>query len=1496
MRFAPNPATNLRYIAPVALAVLGTALACTLAWIQARENRIVASEHLTAQADAVADQLLGRISSYEYGLRGARGSVISAGDERLTRQIFGEYSDSREIAREFPGAHGFGFIRRVAREHADEWVAAVQRDGWPKFTITQLEPHAGERFVIQYIEPIERNVEAIGLDIASESNRREAALSAARTGESTLTAPITLVQAKGLPQRGFLFLLPVYRPGVDLSTADERVAATIGWAYAPLIVDEMLDSFDHTKDELALSIDDVTDSAKPERFFARDLNAVSTDQPLMTSLTRSAFGRTWRIDVHAMPAFYAALNLERPRRVFIFWMVRAVLFATLLYLYLSVRSRKQQAVSEQGRLAKLVANSSDAIVAVTLDGDVTDWNQAAERMFGYPPSVAIGRSVLDLIVPPASREVERSVLKRIAAGETVPPYTSRRRKDDGSEIDATVIASPFCSAAGQVVGAALTLRDVTQLKATEAALHQVQERLTIATHANGIGVWEWDALKRELTFDDTLYALYGRRREEFPNALEMWRASLHPDDVAFSQFTFDDTINTGRSLDATFRIITPDGHVRHIRTKAATFADATGRVVRVLGTNYDCTAEKERERQLDQLNETLEHQVAARTAELNEVSALQRAILADAAYAVIATDLNGTITLFNPAAEKLLGYRAEELVGKATPAIIHDAAEIELRAAALRAELDIQLAPSFEVFVAKAKHGGTDTNEWTYIRKDGLRVPVLLSVSSLRDSRGTVFGYLGMVVDLTERRRTEQALRDSERFLKAIANNIPGMVSYWDRDLRCRFANDLHIVGVGLTAEASLGVHMRRMVGPKFFESAQPHIEAAFRGEAHTFDGPFQWADGRTRYCLVHYIPDFEGTKVRGFYVVVSDVSELKQAQLDLQKLNADLQIRTQEAEAANLAKSEFLANTSHEIRTPLNAIVGLAYLLGETAVNEEQRKSFAKIQIAARELLAVLNDVLDLSKIEAREMEIETVTFDLHEVLAGFKQLFGPQADAKGLQLIMTTQFQDVPNVLNGDVTRLRQILSNLISNALKFTHEGYVDVNVRAVARDAESVKLRFVVRDSGIGIAEDILPKLFAPFTQADTSTTRRFGGTGLGLSIVRRLAELMGGAVGVTSSVDVGSEFWVELPFAVAVDSTVPALTSAIAEIDGLPGVRVLLVDDSEMNLEVASRILARVGASVETRVNGQEALERLRAGSNDFDIVLMDVQMPVLDGNQAARKIRTELGLTDLPIIALTAGALLAERQRSLDAGMNDFLSKPFEVRALIRTIQRHAAKALTRAHAPSVDIDTSQVNENDVWPDIDGIDMADVRSRVGDDLSSFERMLRAFSREYRQCNFDYSQRTGAEELGTLKALLHKLRGTAGTLGAKQVEHLAGDVEIRLKRNPDASQLDARSTLLLIELQARLNALIERIGTAISRLSAVRSRDGELNVSLESVEMKQFVQQLRDHDMAALDGFQRLSPGLKTLLGEDGFLSLQTAIDGLEFAVAADLLAQRRQCA
>ena len=538
---------------------------------------------------------------------------------------------------------------------------------------------------------------------------------------------------------------------------------------------------------------------------------------------------------------------------------------------------------------------------------------------------------------------------------------------------------------------------------------------------------------------------------------------------------------------------------------------------------------------------------------------------------------------------------------------------------------------------------------------------------------------------MAEREAAQQRTRESERRARILADTLPLLIAYLDRDLRYLFVNAHYRTQWGFDPQAMLGKTVSEIFGPAA-DSWLPDLRAALSGTRLHYERDFQSASGEPQHFLVDLVPDIGADgQVLGTYLMAMNITDRKNSE--------------QRADAASRAKSEFVANMSHEIRTPMNAVLGVAYLLANTPLNETQKEYVDMIRASGNVLLGILNDVLDFSKIEAGRMELAPLAFRLGDVLDAVSTVMTLNADARHIGLTIAAD-ADVPRALFGDAMRLQQILINLVGNAIKFTEAGEVSLRVGLAQLPpspsaGERIGLRFAVRDTGIGMDMEQQSRLFSAFNQADASTTRRFGGTGLGLAICRRLSELMGGGISVQSMPGAGSEFVVVLPFApvdaeAALSLPAPAwqdvaariqdpgqeptpasaLTPAADEAAPLQGLRLLLVEDHPLNQIVARGMLEHAGAAVDVAENGQLAVERLRDHAADYDIVLMDVQMPVMDGFEATRLIREELRLT-LPVLAMSAGVMQSEQEHCIAAGMNDFIPKPVDVEQMLDIISRH---------------------------------------------------------------------------------------------------------------------------------------------------------------------------------------------------------------------------------
>jgi PAS domain S-box-containing protein len=667
-------------------------------------------------------------------------------------------------------------------------------------------------------------------------------------------------------------------------------------------------------------------------------------------------------------------------------------------------------------------------------------------------------------------------------------------------------------------------------------------------------------------------------------------------------------------------------------------------------------------------------------AALLKAGALQSAIFNSANFSSIATDAKGVIQIFNVGAERMLGYAASEVMNTITPADISDPQELVARAEALSAELSTPITPGFEALVFKASRGIEDIYELTYIRKDGTRFPAVVSVTALRDPQGAIIGYLLIGTDNTarklveeEQKASDQRLRDQQFYTRSlIESNIDALMTTDPSGI---------ITDVNKQMEALTGCTRDELIGAPFKdcftdpERAEAGIKRVLAEKSVTdYELTARARDGKQTVVSYNATTFYDRSRtLKGVFAAARDVTETKRVQVELQQAKAA-------AESASRTKSDFLASMSHEIRTPMNAIMGIADLLAKTALTPEQDKFVQIFRRSGDNLLNLINDILDLSKVEASQLDLERTGFSLSDHLEKVMEMVAPRAQEKHLTLVCDIA-PGVNNDLVGDPTRLRQVLLNLLGNAIKFTPSGSVSLRVEPDADGAVPTALRFTVTDTGIGIPGDKLNQVFERFTQADSSTTRRFGGSGLGLTISRRLVELMGGRIWVESEVDEGSLFAFAVPFEVSTAISRPvAAPIGVGPEEALLPLRILMAEDSPDNCTIALAYLEDTPYLVDVAGTGILACQMFKAGR--YDLVLMDRQMPAMDGLTATRTIRAWEKANDrapTPIIALTASALKGDRESCLAAGCTAYLTKPIKQDVLLQAIKDHSA---VRAPAP----------------------------------------------------------------------------------------------------------------------------------------------------------------------------------------------------------------------
>ncbi len=867
--------------------------------------------------------------------------------------------------------------------------------------------------------------------------------------------------------------------------------------------------------------------------------------------------------------------------------------------------------------------------------------------------------------------------------------------------------------------------------------------------------------------------------------------------------------------------------------------------------------------------------------------ALENVLSAATDVSIIATDADGLITMFNRGAELMLGYSADEMIAKQTPAIIHLAEEVERRGQELTLELGYPVS-GFETFVLRARQLGQETREWTYVRKDGSQLRVMLVVTPIRDEQGEASGYLGIAQDITEQYLAKRALEKSETKLRRLFELSPLGIAMTDMNGRFIEFNEAFRRICGYSSDELKSIDYWKLTPEKYQSIEQQQLESLRKTGRY---GPFEKEYRRKDGGLVPL--RLNGVLVKGtdnndyIWSIVEDISASKEAEeaLHQAKLAAD---------NANRAKSEFLANMSHEIRTPMNAIIGLSHLALNKEISAEIRSYLEKIYSSSNNLLGILNDILDFSKLEAGRLTIDHSPFDLDAILYNIVNLFTDLTADKRLDFKMDIA-PDVPRNLVGDALRLQQVLINLLGNAIKFTERGEVTLKITVQHIEPSEGRFLFCVTDTGIGMSSSDLEKLFQPFSQVDGSITRRFGGTGLGLVISHNLLQLMGSEFSVASTPGKGSSFCFELALGVSSSTgqfkSAQTLPASIDFYPSLVGAHVLVAEDNLINQLVVREFLNLAGVSVEIANNGKEALALLENGL--FDAVLMDIHMPEMDGFEASKLIRSQARFAKLPVIALTAGVTEEERDRCIASGMNGLVAKPINPKQLMSTLEQWvkpigAAAAKTVADADqdfsSLLLEQKDQAENvqeDVRllgnMDMPGFELHNFLAMLGDNQEFAVQLLFIFMETMKNVPDEIVAMIAANDFVSAREQVHKIKGSSGNIGAVRLHAASDALEAELNRGEAATLatfLEAFNQV--ISVIAALDRIEESPPSSAGNIELLKRTGAELD------------RLLQDHDFISESLLNTLKPYL-ALNQLDLFSQLRKLIYDLNYDEARMIL-------
>lgn len=1597
--------------AMVFLLGLALSLAGTL-WLYNNQKNKLESEFLN-KVDRLTVEIQNRFSTPIHGLNGSK-SLFRLNPTLDAAQFRLGMSDLN-LHGEFPGVRGFGYIESVARQDTDAYLQQ-QRQRDPQFQLQEFGTDFAsneQRYIVKFFESPLPLHSIVGTDFASEAKRKAAIESALASGNPS-ASDLLYLPPFDQKNASLLIVVPVYSH--EMQHPKVAVARLLGFVFAPVTLSDLLKQLqDVAKGDVRYCIANLHPDTKTGAITQfdgsrdnpkRDHQALFTNSRIIT-LHQNRF----RITISSTESFEAGLNRTLPLLFLLSSIIITVLITTLLQLQARWSQQTQRKLDNAVRdnQALLSTLNMCTIVSITdARGTITEVNEAFCRISGYSRHELLGQHQRLTQSTEQGTEFWDNIWNTISAGTPWRGEVCHHTKDGQLYWLDTFIA-PFKNEQNVIERFISICTDITQSKKAaqqlQIALRDSDALLStlnmhaIVSIANSSG--------RIIDVNHAYCRISGYDREE----ILAGNHRIVPTGIQSPEFLSDmwRTISAGTPWRGEVCHRSKEGKLYWVDTFIAPFKDINGQIEKYISIRTDITASKKTARRL-----------------ANQRTALANIIEGTNVGTWEWNVETGEIRLNDRWANQV-GYELNELA----PITIHTWDELthpdDLQEAKMCMQRHFQNEIPYYECETRLKH---KNGSWIWVLTRG-RIASFTPLNQPEWVSGTQ-------MDITERKNAETELQRSTQLLLTVRDQLTkaaevAELGIWTWDIRSNemIFNErmfeIYEISPKLREFKLSYEFWRSRVHPDDLQDTEERLQGAVAGN-QTYSPIYRIINPSGGIRYIQAAAGVERDR-HGQAVLVTginrDITLQYQAEETLRKAK-------QSADEASQAKSAFLANMSHEIRTPMNAVLGMLTLLRKTPLGAQQSDYARKAEGAARSLLNLLNDILDISKVEAGKMSLDPHPFEIHQLLNDISDLLSISVGEKPVNLVFDID-PNVPPSLVGDAMRLRQVLTNLGSNAVKFTEHGEVRISVKQLKRDYEHSLLQFSVKDTGIGIAPEHHHKIFAGFTQAEASTTRRFGGSGLGIAISQGLINLMGGTLKLESELQQGAHFYFVLNLPITAqadlfDTPPPLLTPALTtsqvvitepnifvrerikqalhdwegdaefvdnnfaaletlqnkantslalliewdtiELDGwdviqqiydlvqrrsqqliliiaeqdfalfqrcspaqqnmfddvlikpmsaqklirclsgspslpylppapeqglsempLLKLHILLVEDNLNNQQIARELLESKGALITVAQHGLEAIQKLIHGKVSCDLILMDLQMPVMDGYTATHKIRHELGMHHIPIIAMSANVMAADKQAGIEAGLNDHIDKPFNIDDLCHTILRYTNRA-TPEQSTKCAADSKVAVEILEYAARQQIQIQSALHRVDGRVDIYLRMARSFCTDLAIIPA-HLQAQSSQELHTSLRHLHTIKGLAASLGADQEAHLFATIERQLSQDISDQEVD----LLLEKSIAEIKSLKQKLDALIQ---VIVQYEGELNVPKPFTQLPadpQFIhqhlrilyEQLDNADMAATETIVQI----QAMFGED----IPTSIQAMEQAInALDFAQAQRHCA